>query len=204
MVPFRARKHGKAIKITFINGNIKCFTPESTDMDDFVNDYLSYFELYYPDQLAAIDLLYKDIYGDKKVNNMKIAMWKYRRRVVYRSIMCSLITDDLQYSCDEKGEWHFTFGLCPLRGECDYNGYDDRLEDKRCVICNPVYKTPLTDSELNVTRSLVDTMYDNSEIAIFFSISEAELENMIQDIFLKIGVKDRFELKFVLNHKRII
>lgn len=204
MVPFRARKHGKAIKITFINGNIKCFTPESTDMDDFVNDYLSYFELYYPDQLAAIDLLYKDIYGDKKVNNMKIAMWKYRRRVVYRSIMCSLITDDLQYSCDEKGEWHFTFGLCPLRGECDYNGYDDRLKDKRCVICNLVYKTPLTDSELNVTRSLVDTMYDNSEIAIFFSISEAELENMIQDIFLKIGVKDRFELKFVLNHKRII
>lgn len=203
MRPFRAKKTSKHIIFTFSDEKCKFFTLESTDMDDFIKEYIEYFQEHYPDQLIAIEQFLRDQHGDRKINNLKKAKWLYNKRVFALSVSCSLSTDALKFSCDENENLNFNFAGCPLRGECPYNGYAEENKDKKNVICNPIYRTSLNEIELNVTDRLINTMNSKSQIAESLNLTDQVFSDILQNIYTKMKVKNRFELKFILTNKRI-
>lgn len=203
MRPFRAKKTSKYIIFTFPNEEVKLFTLESTDMDSFIKEYIEYFQEHYPDQLIAIEQFLKDWHGDKKINNLKKAKWLYYRRVFATSVSCSLSTDGITYSCDENERFNFNFVGCPLRGECPYNGYAPENRGKKQVICNPIYKTLLNEIELSITDRLINTIDSKSQIAGSLNFTDEIFSDILQNIYTKMNVKNRFELKFILANKRI-
>lgn len=203
MRPFRAKKTSKYIIFTFPDGEMKFFTPESTDMDDFIKEYIEYFQEYYPDQLIAMEQFLKNRHGDKIINNLKKTKWLYNRRIFALSVSCSLATDGNIYSCDENENFNFNFVGCPLRGECPYDGYATENKNKKQVICNPIYKTSLSEIELSITDRLINTMDSKSQIADSLNLTDQVFSEILQNIYTKLNVNNRFELKFILTNKRI-
>lgn len=203
MKPFRAKKTSKYIIFTFAGEGMKFFTLESDDMDDFISEYIEYFQVYYPDQLIAIEQFLKIQYGDKKINNLKKAKWLYNRHIFALSVSCSLATDGNTYCYDENNNFNFNFVGCPLRGECPYNGYATENKSKKQVICNPIYKTSLNEIELIITDRLINTMDSKSWIAESLNLTDQAFSEILQSIYTKMNVNDRFELKFILANKRI-
>lgn len=203
MKEFSARKLGKVVELSFPDNTRKEFTAKSTDQNDFVNDYIDYFEKHYPYQLKAIELFLVEHRGEKYVANLKKVPHLYKRRVVFISLSCSLCSESIVPSFDKQEELNFVFAKCPLRGECQYNGFDPKLHNNKYVICNPIYKLSLEEEEIKIAYLLIKTKADYNEIANAINIPVETLEYKIQEIYRNLNVKDRFELLFMLAKKRI-
>ena len=92
--------------------------------------------------------------------------------------------DATTYDVDEFNGKRVNFEkvLCPLRGECAYEG----------CICMPVFDKNLSKAEMRVMRLLYEGM-SKEEIGETLFVSPGTVKNQIKSAYLKLGVHSEAE-----------
>lgn len=98
---------------------------------EVIKELLEVSETFYPEQYKALS----DIYSRSSVNKPFYDFLRARRIV-----SCCFGELDSMPDKDEFGAYHFEMVKCPLAAECKYHK----------IICQPKYKTSLTDAEMRV------------------------------------------------------
>lgn len=138
----------------------------------------------YPSAFSSLMALYS-------VNNTNRCDYEYR--VVHRFLRCNFGSyDQLRIDIDGDGKMHFEEVMCPLRGECQFDG----------IICRPKLNSELTNREMEVVELLVSSPLTNEEIAQKLFISPITVKRHIGNVMAKLGCHSRTELvKWWYNKK---
>lgn len=196
---------GEGVVIFFLESKTTKIIKDVTtsEMDDFYDEYLSLMKEQYPDHIKGIHQLLKMCMGARKYNNISKIPLLLRRHVAFQSLKCAFPKMDNIPAYDGNGNFDFKYGYgtggCSM---CPYCGYRDN-EKKDLSVCNPIYHTPLTPVEIEVASQLINSMRTTEDIRNILSYSIEEITKIERSIYKKMKVNNRFELKYVLNNKRI-
>lgn len=150
-----------------------------------VERLLERIEALYPDAMKALSDCYK-----RSIHN--IPYYDFLR--VRRFCKCNFGSLDHTEPDVVDGVFHFEKVLCPLRGECRYEG----------VICQPRMETRLSRREEMVMRLVCEGM-ENGEIAEMLYLSPNTVKRHVSTVFQKVGVRNRSEfVKYASENKLFV
>lgn len=168
----------------------------------FVQEYLARMRKHYASHLLAIDqILQRDLQDDYKA--VKAIPNIYESHLAVQSINCVFGRCDEVYDCDENGELHMEFTICPRRATCRFNGFNEKYRDKLVVGCNPIYECGLTPSQAKVADLLANTDMQEKEIAEALGNSPGTVKKQREQVFAALGVSSRPELIQKFKGKRL-
>lgn len=196
---------GEGIMIFFLESKTTKIIKDvgTSEMDDFYDEYLSLMNEQYPGHIKGIHQLLKMCMGAKKYNNISKIPFLLKRHVAFQSLKCAFPKMDNIPAYDGNGNFDFKYGHrtggCFM---CPYCGYRDN-ENKDLSVYNPIYHTSLTSMEIEVASQLINSMRTTEDIRNILNCSMDEITKIEGSIYKKMKVNNRFELKYVLNNKRI-
>lgn len=135
----------------------------------------------YPEAFQALRECYKESAPNKIY---------YRFIMVQRFLKCNLGQLDSMAFDFDNGIINFERMDCPIRLDCKYDG----------VICNPIYKTSLSASEMRVGMLWYDGL-SKEEIAGMLYLSPETVNNHIRSIYRKLDIHEKADfVKYVKEH----
>lgn len=168
----------------------------------FVKEYLDCMRKHYGAHLLAIDqILQRDLADDYKA--IKAIPNIYEAHLAVQSINCVFGRCDEVYDCDENGELHMEFTVCPRRATCRFNGFNEKCRDKLVVGCNPVYECGLTPALAKIADLMANTDMDYAQMAEAVGRSKHTVEWSGKQVIAALGVKNRLELIQKFRGKRL-
>lgn len=115
----------------------------------------------------------------------------YRYLMAKRFIKCNFGSLELSKADMEDGSFNFERMLCPMRGECKYEG----------VICNPQFDSGLSQAELRVMKLLFEGKQID-DIADSLYISPNTAKNHIKSVYSKLGIHEKSEfIRYATKNK---
>lgn len=168
----------------------------------FVQEYLARMRKHYASHLLAIDqILRRDLADDYKT--VKSIPNIYESHLAVQSINCVFGRCDEVYDCDENGELHMEFTMCPRRATCRFNGFNEKYRSKLIVGCNPIYECGLTPTQAKVTELLANTEMTYEQMSESLGNSRRTVETIGRQVFAVLGVSSRPELIQKFKGKRL-
>ena len=191
------------VNVEFADGRRMVVKNDGVTGYDFVVKYLQSMEVHYSAHLLAIDqILQRDLADDYKT--VKAIPNVYKAHLAVQSMNCVFGRCDEVLDCDEQGEFHMEFTVCPRRATCRFNGYNERYKNKLIVGCNPIYECGLTPSQARVADLLVNTDMSYEQMAEVLGNSKRTAEWTGRQVFTALGVSSRPELVQKLKGKRLL
>lgn len=194
--------HGE-ITVRFLDGELLVIRADGRNGISFVREYLNLMNKHFKGQLMASNEILRSVLGKKYSYIQKIpnVLHSY---IAITSLSCAFGSIGDNPHCDSEGKLHFTYAHCPLRPVCPFNGFQNKSNKKGPFGCNPTYETNLTPKMVEVARLLVESPKELSEIAEVLNLTEGRIRNIASEIYKAMKVKNRLDLKLLLEGKRII
>lgn len=133
-------------------------------MFDYIGDF-------YPEAFNALQEKYKRC-------SSNVSYYQYK--IVWAFCKCNFGNIDNIDDIDSRGDMHFEYVQCPMRGECPYEN----------VVCNPKFNSRISDAEKRVLE-LVFRNYTKEEIAQRLFLSIHTVNNHIRNAYKRIGVHEK-------------
>ena len=191
------------VNIEFADGTRLTVKNDGVTGYSFLTEYLAKMRQHYSNHLIAIDQILQQELGDD-YKHIKSIPKVYESYLAVQSMNCVFGRYDGQPDCDENGELHLEFTVCPRRAICRYNGFNERYKNSKIVGCNPIYECGLTPQRAKIANMLVNTSLDYTLIAEMIGISRRTVETIGKEVFETLGVHSRPELTQKLKGKRLL
>lgn len=189
------------IKITFNSGDIQKLDMSVPKCREFVDEYLDDLKSLFPGHLQGVESLLKSDLGDK-YNSMLLNSDYHKELLVHQSLSCCAGLLDDTPDRDINGKYHFEHVSCQRRRTCPFNGFNNKNNGKKDVVCNPLLNTGFSPKEAEVAEFFLDTALTNNQIADICCISVNTLKRHVAHIFAKLHISTRTELINKLSNQR--
>lgn len=194
------RKESDTVFIRTGKGEIVEVRADGTSGYFFAVGYLKTMSRHYQGHLQAMDALLR-LLEDKAYISGAAFPKLYLARLAVQSLNCCFGGSETEPDADEAGELHPKTVECPIRARCKFCGIGHR-KAKRSG-CNPVYELDLSPRQLELAGFLVNSRYGLFEIALEMGLTEGYVRKKASEIYERLKVADRNELRLFLQNKRL-